>query len=106
MSERTGQAVAVTGAGGFLGSAIVERLKSQGHSVRALLRQSPVGVRPDESVSGDVAERSVAEAVVRGLAEESFLILPHPEVLEYMRRKTSDYDRWLRGMQRFRRNFV
>jgi hypothetical protein len=34
------------------------------------------------------------------------LILPHPQVLEYMQRKTSDYDRWIRGMQRFRRKFV
>ena len=42
----------------------------------------------------------VAEAVVKGLEEEKFLILPHPEVLEYLRRKTADYDRWLRGMRR------
>ena len=42
----------------------------------------------------------VAEAVVQGLAEERFLILPHPEVAEYFRRKAEDYDRWLRGMRR------
>jgi NAD(P)-dependent dehydrogenase (short-subunit alcohol dehydrogenase family) len=42
----------------------------------------------------------VAQAVVEGLAEEKFLILPHPEVLEYFRRKAGDYDRWLRGMRR------
>src|SRR3954452_23224540 len=45
----------------------------------------------------------VAAAVVEGLADERFLILPHPEVLEYWRRKTSDYDRWLAGMRRLRR---
>jgi NAD(P)-dependent dehydrogenase (short-subunit alcohol dehydrogenase family) len=44
----------------------------------------------------------VAEAVVKGLAEERFLILPHPEVAEYFRRKAADYDRWLRGMRRLR----
>jgi NAD(P)-dependent dehydrogenase (short-subunit alcohol dehydrogenase family) len=50
---------------------------------------------------GDVLEPSaVADAVVDGLRAETFLILPHPEVLEYMRRKTSDYDRWLGGMRR------
>ncbi len=38
--------------------------------------------------------------VVHGLREERFLILPHPEVLEYMRRKTDDYDRWIAGMNR------
>jgi NAD(P)-dependent dehydrogenase (short-subunit alcohol dehydrogenase family) len=42
----------------------------------------------------------VAEAVIAGLANEQFLILPHPEVAEYFRRKATDYDRWIRGMQR------
>ncbi len=41
-----------------------------------------------------------AEIVVAGLAEEHFLILPHPEVLEFYRRKGNDYDRWLAGMRR------
>jgi hypothetical protein len=34
------------------------------------------------------------------MAEEKFLILPHPQVLEYMRAKTTNYDRWLGGMQK------
>lgn len=42
----------------------------------------------------------VAEAVIQGLAAEQFLILPHPEVAEYFRRKGADYERWLRGMRR------
>jgi 3-oxoacyl-[acyl-carrier protein] reductase len=42
----------------------------------------------------------VAEAVIQGLAEERFLILPHPEVADYFRRKADDYDRWLSGMRR------
>ena len=33
-------------------------------------------------------------------ATERFLILPHPEVLEFFRRKAADYDRWLAGMRR------
>lgn len=51
------------------------------------------------AVSADTA----ADAVVQGLDEERFLILTHPEVLEYARRKVSDYDRWLNGMRRFQK---
>jgi NAD(P)-dependent dehydrogenase (short-subunit alcohol dehydrogenase family) len=44
---------------------------------------------------------AVADVVVEGLRAETFLILPHPEVLTYLQRKASDYDRWLAGMRRF-----
>lgn len=51
--------------------------------------------------SGKVLEPSeVADAVLAGVAAEQFLILPHPEVLSFWRRKTDDYDRWLSGMRR------
>ncbi|MEM8933770.1 MAG: SDR family oxidoreductase [Acidobacteriota bacterium] len=55
------------------------------------------------SADGVLSPEDVAAAVVDGLAAESFLILPHPRVLDYMQRKASDYDRWLNGMRRFRR---
>lgn len=57
-------------------------------------------------VDGMLEPEAVADEVVHCLNEETFLILPHPEVLEYMRRKTSDYDRWLSGMRRLRKQFV
>jgi len=53
-------------------------------------------------VDSALEPEQVADAVVNGIAAEAFLILPHPEVAEYFRRKASDYDRWLRGMQRLR----
>lgn len=45
----------------------------------------------------------VADAVVDGLAEENFLILPHPEVEQYFQNKAGDYDRWITGMQKLQR---
>ncbi|TCP08194.1 SDR family oxidoreductase [Caldimonas thermodepolymerans] len=52
-------------------------------------------------LQGAVAPEDAADAIAAGLDEERFLILTHPEVLEYIRRKTGDYDRWLRGMRRY-----
>jgi hypothetical protein len=49
---------------------------------------------------GAIDPEDVAEAVVEGLREERFLILPHARVADYFRRKAEDYDRWLRGMRR------
>jgi NAD(P)-dependent dehydrogenase (short-subunit alcohol dehydrogenase family) len=56
-------------------------------------------------VDGMLEPDAVAEAVVAGLDAESFLILPHPQVLEYFRRKASDYERWLNGMRRLQSQF-
>ena len=44
----------------------------------------------------------MAASVIAGLAKEEFLILPHPEVMTYLQRKASDYDRWISGMRRMR----
>ena len=53
-----------------------------------------------------IEPEAVADVVVEKLREEAFLILPHAEVLEYMRRKTADYDRWIAGMNRMFRKLV
>lgn len=47
-----------------------------------------------------ISPEQVADDVVAGLADERFLILPHPEVADYFYRKATDYERWLRGMRR------
>ena len=49
---------------------------------------------------GAVTPEEVAEAVIQGIDEERFLILPHPEVAEYVRRRGDDHERWLRGMRK------
>ena len=51
-------------------------------------------------VDGMMEAEELAEAVIKTLAEERFLCLPHEEVLTYMQRKSGDYDRWLKGMRR------
>ena len=78
----------------------VSVLCPQGVITDMLLRPRPGG----ESflLATAVTAEQVAEAAVQGLADERFLILPHPEVVEFFRRKASDYDRWLRGMRRLR----
>lgn len=52
---------------------------------------------------GVVSPEAVADDVIDGIREEKFLILPHPEVLGYMQRKATDYDRWLGGMRKLLR---
>ena len=53
-------------------------------------------------VDGMLEPEDLADCVVETMDAERFLILPHPTVLEYLRRKTSDYDRWLGGMRRLK----
>jgi len=56
-------------------------------------------------VDGMLAPEAVADAVIEGLAADRFLILPHPEVAEYERRKAADRERWLTGMRRLQARF-
>lgn len=51
---------------------------------------------------GIIEPEELGDVVIKGLKDERFLILPHPEVQTYLQRKTSDYDRWLSGMRRLR----
>ena len=56
-------------------------------------------------VDGMIEPEQAADAVIEALREERFLVLPHPEVAEYIRRKANDYDRWLHGMRRLQEQF-
>jgi NAD(P)-dependent dehydrogenase (short-subunit alcohol dehydrogenase family) len=68
----------------------------------AMTAGNPDGVA---SVDGMIEPEQVAEVVTQALAEERFLVLPHPEVVQYMQRKAGDYDRWIRGMQKLREKY-
>jgi NAD(P)-dependent dehydrogenase (short-subunit alcohol dehydrogenase family) len=52
------------------------------------------------AVDGVLEADAVADIVLAGVAAEQFLILPHPDVATYERRRTDDRERWLRGMRR------
>jgi NAD(P)-dependent dehydrogenase (short-subunit alcohol dehydrogenase family) len=65
--------------------------------------EDPVGAAP--LLAGGLLEPDqVAAAVVTGLADERFLILPHEAVARYMALKGSDHERWLKGMRRLVRD--
>lgn len=57
-------------------------------------------------VDGMLEPEDIAEAVIQGLAEGSFLILPHESVRTYFQRKAGDYDRWIRGMRKLNAQFL
>ncbi|MFF7754817.1 SDR family oxidoreductase [Streptomyces sp. NPDC007971] len=69
----------------------------------------PQGVRTDMLAAtgraGDlvlqptaIEPEAVADALFRGIEEDRFLILPHPEVAEYYQARAATPDRWLAGM--------
>ena len=76
----------------------------------------PLGVQTDFLDDDDPIHRylhlhaitpeEVAESIVQGMKQKTFLILPHPEVAEFFAMKADDHDRWLRGMQRLRQKLT
>ncbi|WP_164658991.1 SDR family oxidoreductase [Tropicibacter sp. Alg240-R139] len=62
----------------------------------------------EESVAaldGLLEPEDVADACIDAIRAGTFLVLPHPQVLDYIRMKTADYDRWLGGMRKLNRQF-
>lgn len=71
----------------------------------------PQGVRTDMlTATGRLGElvlaptaidpEDVAEALLKGIEEDRFLILPHPEAAEYYQARATDPERWLANMNR------
>ena len=57
--------------------------------------------------SGRMLEaEEVAAQVIEGLAEERFLILPHPEVKTFVEQRAADPERWMHGMRRLQAQYV
>ena len=57
------------------------------------------------AIDGMMEPEPVAEACVQAIRDEKFLVLPHPEVLDYMQIKSSNYDRWIGGMRKLNRKY-
>lgn len=68
--------------------------------------ESDLGARVVSASGAVLGPEKVADEVVTALRAEHFLILPHPEVLDFFRLKAGDYDRWIAGMQRLQARFA
>jgi NAD(P)-dependent dehydrogenase (short-subunit alcohol dehydrogenase family) len=61
------------------------------------------GVEPENFLmAGSISAEECADAVVKGLEAETFLILPHGEVAEYIVKKAENRDRWLHSLRKIR----
>ncbi|KZY32939.1 short-chain dehydrogenase [Roseovarius sp. HI0049] len=61
-----------------------------------------LGYATPDAAPGLLTPAAVAETVLQGVTEERFLILPHPEVAQYLQFKSADHDKWLESMRRLR----
>ena len=58
------------------------------------------------SIDGLLEPDDVANEVIECIEKDQFLITPHPEVLDYMKIKVSDPDRWIAGMQSLTKQLI
>jgi NAD(P)-dependent dehydrogenase (short-subunit alcohol dehydrogenase family) len=79
----------------------VQALCPQGVRTPMLDASGPVG----RILLGDAAitPEAAADAVVKGIADGRFLILPHPEVARMYAGRAADPDRWLAAMNKIQR---
>jgi NAD(P)-dependent dehydrogenase (short-subunit alcohol dehydrogenase family) len=80
----------------------VQALCPQGVRTGMLERIAAESALLEQLLSHDTAlePEQVADAVWQALADDRFLILPHPQVAEYYAERAADTDRWLAGMRR------
>ncbi len=76
----------------------VQAICPQGVQTRMLEQAGPLKdlLSRDEALTPD----QVADTWVASLADDRFLVLPHPEVGGYYAARATDTDRWLAGMRR------
>lgn len=81
---------------------LVQAICPQGVRTRILEESGPL----KELLSHDavLTPDEVVQTWVDSLADDRFLVLPHPEVGDYYRHRADDTDRWLAGMRRIQRH--
>ncbi|WGY02863.1 SDR family oxidoreductase [Nocardioides sp. QY071] len=80
---------------------VVQAICPQGVRTRMLANAGAL----EEVLSHDRAlePEEVAEAMWQAMADDRFLVLPHPEVADYYALRATQPDRWLDGMNRLQR---
>jgi NAD(P)-dependent dehydrogenase (short-subunit alcohol dehydrogenase family) len=66
----------------------------------AVDQETQLGARVVAAAGAILEPEEVAGQVVAAIEGGQFLVLPHPEVLQFFQNKANDYERWLRGMRR------
>jgi NAD(P)-dependent dehydrogenase (short-subunit alcohol dehydrogenase family) len=85
---------------------VVQALCPQGVRTDMLARGNEEGsASAAQLAAGALEPDEVAAVVAKALDGDNFLILPHPEVAEFYRRRATDPDRWLSGMNKVQRTF-
>ncbi len=59
-----------------------------------------------EPLPNVLSPEECAQAILKGIEEEAFLILPHPDIRKYMSFRAADTDRWIAGMGKMRQGLV
>jgi len=57
-------------------------------------------------MDGIMEPDDVAREVMLAVEKDQFLIAPHTQVLDYIKMKTADYDRWISGMQSLQKQLL
>jgi NAD(P)-dependent dehydrogenase (short-subunit alcohol dehydrogenase family) len=68
-------------------------------AVRSLMTRNGGGIA---ALDGMLEAGQVAEDLIAALDKGQFMVLPHPQVKDYLQHKAADYERWIQGMQRLR----
>ena len=74
----------------------------RGGTFTDIVGRSPSGsLHPHKLLSEN--PEAYRDAAIQGIKDDTFLILPHEKVRDYMALKANDYERWLGGMRKLNR---